>query len=1050
MKNYFHSGKLLLLALPLGIMPDALSANNFPSVSTSYVVQQTLKVSGIVTDSEGEPLTGATVRIEGTTTGAMSGIDGEYALNAKEGDMIVVSYIGYKTVKVKVGNTPVLNFTLQPDVVTTEEVVVIGYGSQKKVNLTGAVASINTDEIKSRPQTNVVSALQGLVPGVTIINRPGASPSVNFRGRGNLGTSEPLYVVDGVIVDAGFFSSIDPNVIENISFLKDAASSSIYGSRAAYGVVLVTTKNGSKGTTQVTYNGMVGAKKFTYTPEYVNSWEYAELFNEAMYNTTPSKGKFQKYTQDQINLFRDGSQPDLYPNTDWVDLIYDKYAVTTQHSLNLTGGTDKLSFFSGFGIVYDDNNLPGRDNTRYNMNINVKSEMNKWLTFRTGMKFIYSKYNVDGGSPSTDNMMIVPSTFVAQHSNGQWGSVESGQAASNTFVNNNPLRALSNRDWRRDKSTKGIYEAALDITPIERLIITAQGAYSNNDFKNKNFQGTRDEVPSFLTEGAVMPNSGNSQNYMYMNWGETSQEAYTATARYNFDKGVHSFAAMAGTSYEIFKSQKLNAQRDGFPTDGMTDMSGGASSGPSYKNSSESFEYKMMSYFARVNYSIKDRYLLEANMRADGSSRFHKDNRWGYFPSFSGGWRISEESFVEDCRDWMNNLKLRASYGSLGNINNVGYYDYFSNYGSVGYYPMGDLIGNSITESKPANPNLGWEKVTMTNFGVDFDFFNNRLSGTVEYYIKNTNDILLAYPVPTETGIGTNPSQNLGRVRNNGLEITLNHRNNIGDFTYSVGGNLTWNKNKITKLAAGDIIQNVSGHGVGKFILREGEAIGSFYGFKTDGLYTQEDIDNGEYYKYGTVTPNAGDIKFVPNRDIKYGEAITNDDRVILGQDVPKFTYGLNFNVGYKNFELTMNGQGVTGTKVAFEVYQMHPFFHGQDNPRKFHMNRWTEENPNANAIYPRIYMASDPHTAYNRTFSDYHLFDADYFRIKNLTLAYLVPNAVTKNLGLSNLRVYVTGENLFTIRADKKIKDFDPETAGGVISAYGTKTFAFGVNVSF
>ncbi|MGL5546274.1 MAG: TonB-dependent receptor plug domain-containing protein, partial [Tannerellaceae bacterium] len=350
MKNFFHSGKLLLLVLPLGMMPDALSATNYPSVSSSYTVQQTLKVSGIVTDSEGEPLTGATIRIEGTTTGAMSGIDGEYALNAKEGDMIVVSYIGYKTVKVKVGNTQVLNFTLQPDVVTTEEVVVIGYGSQKKVNLTGAVASINTDVIQSRPQSNVVSALQGLVPGVTIINRPGSTPSVNFRGRGNLGTSEPLYVVDGVIVDAGFFSSIDPNVIENISFLKDAASSSIYGSRAAYGVVLVTTKNGSKGTTQVTYNGMVGAKKFTYTPEYVNSWEYAELFNEAMYNTTPAKGKFQKYTQEQIDLFRDGSQPDLYPNTDWVDLIYDKYAVTTQHSLNLTGGTDKLSFFSGFGI----------------------------------------------------------------------------------------------------------------------------------------------------------------------------------------------------------------------------------------------------------------------------------------------------------------------------------------------------------------------------------------------------------------------------------------------------------------------------------------------------------------------------------------------------------------------------------------------------------------------------------------------------------------------------------------------------------------------------
>lgn len=398
----------------------------------------------------------------------------------------------------------------------------------------------------------------------------------------------------------------------------------------------------------------------------------------------------------------------------------------------------------------------------------------------------------------------------------------------------------------------------------------------------------------------------------------------------------------------------------------------------------------------------------------------------------------------------MDNLKIRFSYGSLGNINNVGYYDYFASLGSVGYYPMGGVLGNSIAESKPANTRLGWEKVTMANVGLDFSLFNGKLSGIVEYYDKKTNDILLSFPVPVETGISNAPSQNMGKVKNQGVEATLTHRNNIGAFTYTIGANITWNKNTVKQLASGDIIQNLSGHGVGKFILREGEAIGSYYGFKTNGLYTQEEIDNGQYYTYGNVTPNAGDIKFVPNRDIKYKEAITNDDRVIIGNDVPKITYGVNLNLGYKNFELTVVGQGVTGTSVAFEVYQMHPFFHGQDNPRKFHLNRWTESNPNPNAIYPRIYTASDAHTTYNRAFSDYHLFDADYFRFKTITLSYLLPRLAVNAMRMQSMRVFLTGENLLTIRADKKVKDFDPETAGGVIGTLGTKTFAFGVNVSF
>lgn len=528
-----------------------------------------------------------------------------------------------------------------------------------------------------------------------------------------------------------------------------------------------------------------------------------------------------------------------------------------------------------------------------------------------------------------------------------------------------------------------------------------------------------------------------------MDWSSTSSILYTATGRYDWTEDKHALNILAGTSYEHYKYERLYGSRDNFPLDGLTDMGAGSTSGAGYANAAGSSEYKMLSYFGRINYAFNDRYLFEANLRADTSSRFHKNNRWGYFPSFSAGWRLSEEDFMKSQR-WMDNLKIRASWGTLGNINNVGYYDYFQNYSSSADYSFSNEPVKGIQESRPANPGLGWEKVTMTNIGIDLDIMGGLFAVTADYYHKQTSDILLAYNVPVETGIETAPSQNIGKVKNVGFEAALTHRRKINDFSYEVGFNFAVNKNEILDLVNSDNMIN------GTFILKKGESIGSFYGYKTDGLYTQEDIDAGKYYILGGVTPNAGDIKFLPNRDIDYKQAITAEDRVIIGRDVPDFTYGININLAYKNFDFLAFGQGVTGTKVAFDTYGLHPFFHGMDNPRKFHLNRWTQENPNPHAIYPRIYSSSDPHTKHNWNFNDQHLFDADYFRVKTLTLGYTVPKSLIHNWGVSTLKLFATGENLFTIRADKKIKDFDPETAGGVISTFGIKSFAFGLNLSF
>lgn len=1016
--------------------------------------QQKIKiVKGTVKDNTGEVVIGANViDLSVPSNGTITDIDGNFTLQVSDDTRLQISYIGYSSKEISVKGVTDLQIILDEDSKILDEVVVVGYGTQKKVNLTGSVSSVNSEDIKDRVQNDVLSSIQGTVPGVTVVSHPGKDASINFRGRGNLGISEPLYVIDGAIANAAFFSNLDPNSIESISFLKDAASSAIYGSRAAYGVVLVTTKQGKDGRMDVSYSGMVGMKAPTYKADLVNSWEYAELYNEALYNTNPSGGKNQSFTNEQIELFKNGSQPDLYPNTNWMDLLFDDWAVTTKHSLNFSGGTKKLRYFAGLGYIYDTENLRNRDVRRYNLNLNVSSDVTDWLTFRGGVKYIQRKKDINGGTPSFNNILIVPSTFVAKQSNGEWGSVESGHEASGTFAGGNPLRDYSTGDWTKIQIEHSMYELAFDLKPIKGLVLTGQATYETYAYKDKIYTSLKDEIPSFLNPGSFIGGTGNTINSMKVNWKNHNFLTYTGTANYSWTKDIHSFSVLAGVSYEHYNEETLTGSRQDFPADSFEDLSAGAASGSLYKNDSGMQEYKMFSYFGRVNYTLMDRYMFEANFRADASSRFHADNRWGYFPSFSAGWRISEEAFMENTRSILDNLKLRASYGTLGNINNVGNYDYFQNYGGNSYYSFGNVPAKVIEETKPANSSLGWEKVALTDVGLDFDLWNGKLSGTADYYVKNTSDILLAYNVPLEIGITNAPSQNVAKVRNKGFELTLSHRNQINKFSYMISANIATNHNEITNLASSnDIISNLNGgHGVAKYILREGESIGSFYGFKSKGLYTQEEIDAGHYYTYGGVTPNAGDTKFIPQRELKWGEEITDNDRTIIGCEVPNFTYGINLSMNYNNFELSVFGQGVSGADVAFEVYQVHPFFHGQDNPRAYHLGRWTEENPNPNAIYPRIYTASSPHTTYNRAFNDYQIFDADYFRIKIISFGYNVPKDVVTRLGLSSLKLYVTGENLFTIRTDHKMKDFDPESTSSTIQALGTKSLAFGVNVSF
>lgn len=1026
---------------------EGRSSSQSDKQSKTQCAQQNIKVTGkVVDETTGEPIIGANIRIKGKPIGTSTDIDGNFILDVPANAQLTVSYIGYLVTEIKAVAGSKLVVKIKEDRQTLGEVVVVGYGVQKKVNLTGSVASVSSADIKDRVQSDVLSSVQGTVAGVTIISRPGEAPSINFRGRGNLGASEPLYVIDGAIADATFFSNLDPNSIESISFLKDASSSAIYGSRAAYGVVLVTTKKGKAGAMNVSYSGYVGVKSPTYLPNLVDSWQYAELLNEGAFNRNPNGGKNQVYSDEQIGWFRDGSKPDLYPNTDWTDLVLKKQALTTQHNVNFSGGTEKIKIYTGLGYLYNNTFMPGQDNDRYNLNSSITSDINKWLTLKAGLKFIRKNSENKHGIASLTDFLLVPSIMVSKQSNGEWGSMAGGQQAPQTYIQNNPLRELSTTNWSKSRNEYTMLDLGFDLKPFKGLVISGQGVMSSSEKKNKSYNALQDNVPNFLT-GNEIDGTGVNINSMDMYWQSTTNMLYITTAKYDFSYKKSDISVLLGTSYENNKYERLYSKRKDFAVDGLQDIETGATVTKDLPDGISLSETKMLSYFGRINYSYASKYLFEGNLRADASSRFYKKNRWGVFPSLSAGWRINEERFMKDIK-WIDNLKLRASVGTLGNINNVGNYDYFMSYNSGSNYSFDDNAVNGIVESKPANMDLGWETVTLSNIGLDIDLFKGKLGIVADYYIKNTNDILLAYNVPVETGIGVSPSQNIGKVQNKGFEMAISHRNKIGDFTYSIAGNFSINKNKVVDLQNSDNLLQSGGQKV-QFILKEGESIGSFYGYKTDGLYTQEEIDRGEYYILGRK-PNAGDIKYVPQREnVPFKSDITGEDRTIIGKDVPDFTYGLNFNLQYKNLELSVFGQGVSGTMTGFESEQVSAFFLNS-NPRNFHLNRWTQENPNPRALYPRIY-GGHSLDDYNQVFSDYQLFDADYFRIKTITLGYMIPKNIVSNWGISSLKCYLTAENLFTIRADNKMKDFDPESPSGRgLGSLGAKSIAFGLNLTF
>ncbi|MDO4229434.1 MAG: TonB-dependent receptor [Capnocytophaga sp.] len=1000
-----------------------------------------VKVTGKVTDEMNSPLPGANVLVKGTSKGTVSDFDGNYEIEANEGDVLEFSFIGFQPQTKKVtggGKSLIINVLLQEDAQQLEDVVVVGYGTQKKANLTGTVNTVKAEAIQGKAMSSLTTALQGVTPGVTVISRPGDigndMGSINVRGRGNLGTASPLYVVDGVPVSAADFQRIYPGDIESISILKDAAASAIYGARAAYGVFLVTTKKGKEGTASISYNGYYGFQSPTVLPNKLNAYNHATLLNEANTNA----GRPAIYNQAALDRIIAQDSPDLYPDNDWYGLVYAKAAPIFEHNINISGGGKTRYFVSG--TLFEQQSLVrGRTLDRYNLRANAERDFSDTFTLGTNVSYIYETYERDGDFSVIDLDRMSPLT-VARHTDGSWGTVTGGTQNA-VLAENNPLRKIAEYGRNNRNTTRFNGSVTGTWKPLKGLSVTGQLSYRTIEQKTFNFDNKVPFLIGFISKTAVT-GTNKPVNQLTNTWESTKNLISQAYATYDFSLGKHDLSFMAGTQYENFRYEWLRASRKEYPNNVLGAISAGSTRAENLGNDGTISEQAFFSTFGRFKYAYDGKYLFEANVRADQSSRFPKENRLGVFPSFSAAYRISRESFMSEV-DWITDLKLRASWGQLGNVENVGYYDYFDSIATGTAYIMGGVRVDGAWPSIMVNNQMTWETVTMTNLGFDASFFKNLLNVQVDVFNKLTSDILLKMPQPYELGLVTNnnlderAAKNAGKVSNKGIEAMVSYSGKLGELSYSVSGNVSKIWNKVEDLYGQD--NQISGY----YIFKEGEAIGAYYGYKTDGLF----VNAAEVASHATqdAATSAGDIKFV---DINGDNKIDSNDRTVLGNDVPYFTYGIGLNLAYKGFDLSVQGQGVRDVLVYLPDEASQAFFNGA-GAKEYHLGRWTAENPNPNAVYPRLLITSANTHNTSRT-SSFWLFDADYFRIKSIILGYTMPQEVSQHLRCDKIRFYLSGTNLITFRADKRLKDFDPEAPSQRGTYPNMKTVSFGVNISF
>ncbi len=970
----------------------------FLASSVSLWAQETT-ISGTITDEQGVPLGGTSILEAGTSNGVQADFDGNYSITVKEGASLVFSYVGMSTQTISVSGKTKINVSLIEDAAQLDEIVIVGYGSQKKVNLTGSVEVVKAEEITRQPVAQASQALAGLVPGLTATQSSGQPGSdgatLRIRGVGTLGNgrkNNPLVLIDGIPDD---INGIDPNDIESVSVLKDAAAAAIYGSRGANGVILITTKRGVEGVVKTTYNTYVGFQTPAQNLEFLDALGYMEAFNDAIPNS---------FSEETLEQYRNGVGvgTEALPDTDWVDLLFSQMGLQQYHSVGIRGGSEKVKIGGSISYLDQEGNIPGYKFKRYSGRFNTDFKVSEKIDLSFDLNFRREIRNQPRELLLTTRQSYrLQPLFNAINDDGSWGA---------GFNGSNPVALVntSSLDERITNYFRGIVKATYK--PIDELAISLSYSPQYTDVDRDAF------VAGWVykeNSDAEPNNDLVDNNSLIKSTSEVFSDNFNFLINFNKDFGNHSFSALAGYEFIKNQSENWNAFRRTFVVPEFRTLNNGDAETSTNRGSATLFGLE--SVFGRINYSYNDKYLFEANIRRDASSRFGPDTRSQTFPSFSAGWVVSNEGFFPE-NDIVNFLKIRSSWGQLGNqeiftTDNNGN-PVAQNFIYASQFGLGNansVLGGSSqvggAQTQLANPLLIWETGENFNAGIDVNLFASRLKLSTEYYVRSTKDIILQIGTLQPSQGFAVPFRNAGSVENKGIDISLDWRDNIGDFTYGITANISKFNNEITELADG--LEELP---PGRTINRLNEPIGSIFGLKTDGLYQESDFAGGTLNadlaapQFGAVAP--GDIKYV---DFNEDGIINNDDRTIIGSTIADTNWGIDIFTSYKNFDLSVSFIGESGRDVVLQEDAGWSFFNA-GKIQKWQTDYWTPEN--TDAAYPRAFVASSsPNWRVNETW----MFDASYARLRNLTLGYKFPSEVLDKLQLNNLRLYVSGQNLLT-----------------------------------
>ena len=1015
---------------------------------------QTLKVTGTVTaTADGRPLPGVTVSVQGTSTATSTDDSGYYSIAVPEsGSILVFQQLGMERYQQVITTSGTLDVVLNTDESTLEEVVVVGYGTQKKSVVTGAISSVKASDLESMPITRVEQALQGRTSGLTIASssgQPGSSSTIRVRGITTFGNNNPLWVIDGVVVDAGGIGYLNQSDIESIEVLKDASSQAIYGARAAAGVILVTTKKGKAGDIRVNYNGFYGVSAPAKRLSLLNATEYATLRNEA----SLAAGNGAPFTD-----------PASYgKGTDWQDLIFNDNAQRHNHEFSISGGNDRSTFYASFGYLGQDG-IVATDISKFrrtNIRLNSEHKIAKWLKIGQNVGYAHDKSiglgntNSEFGGPLSSAINLDPITkAVITDPNEAAGAPYAGNPVVRDAFGNpygisnlvgqemsNPLAYMQTRLGNNGSADNIVGNVYTEITPIEGLTI-------RSTFGTKlSFWGSESFTPIFYLNSSTSSSQTSFNRQMNRGFDWNLENTVSYTRAFN----DHNITVLVGQgAYKDNQSRNLNVTYFNVPVDNFDDASLNYNVPTDQRNASgsEGSGHTVSSLFARVNYNYRERYIVEALVRRDGSSRFGSNNRYGVFPSFSLGWNVSNEDFLAG-NEVINSLKVRGGYGVVGN-DNIGDFAFLSTIGSGRNYTIGNsgsyIVGYS--PNAPSNPDLKWEETSQTNIGFDAVLWRN-FNMTFDWYRKVTTGILQNPRIPGYVGAISNPAANVADMSNSGIELELGYNNRFGELDFSVNGNVSYLENEVTNLGAG--IEYLSGgqsfqsssYPITRTAL--GQALNSFYGFQTMGVFqTQEEINNYVNSDGNLIQPNAspGDFKWA---DINGDGVITEDDRTFIGDPTPNWTYGLTLSFSWRGFDALIFGQGVSGNKIFQGLRRLDMT---TANYQREALGRWT--GPGSSTSYPRLNDA-DPNDNFTNP-SDFYLEDGSYFRLKTVQLGYTLPTQLSQKIGLQKARVYLMSENLFTAT---KYSGYDPEIGGGVMSIDRgiypqARSFMVGLNIGF